>query len=630
MSYRPRSLRRRALTALALAAALAAPATVTARPAAADPGVEPADVTITLGPGGSAEIAKVVHTPTVPPKPDLIFVADTTGSMGGAIGNVRANAADILSSVVAAQPQAQFAVAEYKDFTDPYAFRLNQGLTGDLSAVQAGINAWAAAGGGDVPEANLNALYEVSTGAVTFRPDGTRIAVIFGDAPSHDPSGGHSLADTVAALQAAGVRVVAVDVGAMNASGQFTTITSATGGQLLSGVPADEVADAILAGIKAIEVTVTPQVVSCDAPLSLSFAPASRTVTSGADATFTESVQLGGGAAAGSYHCVVDFLIDGTSRGFTQRLTVNVPGLRIDDVTVNEGAGSATFTVTRTGPTDTAVSAAYATANGTAVAPADYATTGGTVSLAPGQTTKTVTVPVVDDAVDEPDETFTVRLSAPVGAALTDPTGVGTIVDNDRDGTFSCTSTALRIAGLTAGRANPDDVPCVDDHEQVASAQLTSGLVNVRTGVLEAATDSRPDHPAASAPAAGDAGSATARVDSTRITVAGLVTIELGVIQASASATCAPAPGGLAPVFAGSSTVASLKVNGVPVTVGSAPLTVPLVVGSLRINSTETTATTITQRAVVLDTPLTDVVIAEAKANVEGTPAHPAGNPCRA
>jgi hypothetical protein len=632
MSHRLRSVRR-GISVLAVSAALVASTGLTLpRSAAADPGVDPANVTITLGPGGSADIHKVVHTPTVPPKPDLVFIADTTGSMGGAIGNVRANAADILSQIVAAQPQAQFAVAEYKDVTDAYAFRVNQGLTADQAAAQTGINQWAASGGGDFPEADLNALFEVSNGAISFRPDGTRIAVIFGDAPSHDPSNGHTLADTVAALKAANVRVVAVDVGALNSAGQFTAITTETGGQLLSGVPASEVSNAILAGIKAIQVTVTPQVVSCDAPLSLTFAPGSRTVTSGGDADFTETVNLAGTAAAGAYHCTVDFLVDGKSRDFTQQLTVNVPGVSVNDVTVNEGAGSATFAVTRSGPPDSTVTVNYGTANGTATAPADYTAAGGALTFAVGEATKTVTVPIVDDAVDEPDESFTVQLSGATGAAITDPTGVGTIIDNDRDGGFSCTATALRVAGLTAARANPADAPCVDDHKTVAQAQLSAGLVTVRTSVLDARTDQTPDNLAAAPPAAGDGAKATAVVDSTKITVGALVplvTIELGVIRSSAAATCGAGPGGLVPTLTGSSYVASLKVNGVSVTVGTTPLTIPLVVGSLKINATEVTGTSVVQRAVVLDTALTSVVIAESKANVEGTGAHPTGNPCR-
>ncbi len=65
-----------------------------------------------------------------------------------------------------------------------------------------------------------------------------------------------------------------------------------------------------------------------------------------------------------------------------------------------------------------------------------------------------------------------------------------------------------------------------------------------------------------------------------------------------------------------------------PTTVGSAPVTIPLLIGSLRLNSTETTATSVTQRAVVLDTLLADVVIGEAHADIHGTDVHPNGNPC--
>ncbi|NUT33967.1 MAG: hyalin, partial [Hamadaea sp.] len=482
-------------------------------------------------------------------------------------------------------------------------------------------------GGCDIPEAGLNALYQLATGAVTFRPDGTRIVVIFGDAPSHDPSNGHSLAQTIAALQAASIRVVAVNVGNLDAGGQATAITDATGGVLLNNVPADQVSDAILAGIQAIKVTVKPTVVSCDAPLSLGFTPAERTVTSGDDANFTEKVTVAGGAVAGTYHCTVDFLVDGTSRGFVQELTVHVRGLVISDVVVDENAGNAAFIVSLSGPAPFPVTAAYATANGTASAPGDYTTTNGVVAFSPGQTGKLITVPIVDDAVDENAETFTVTLSSPSGAALTDPVGVGTILDQDRNGVFSCSATALNLAGIKAGKANPANVPCVDDSDTVASVALTSGLVNVQAKAITATTDLTPDNQNI-VPVAGDKAVATAKIESTKITVGGLVTIELGVIQSAASVTCVAGPGGLSPVYAGSSSVSSLKINGVAVTVGSAPLTIPLVVGSLKLNGTTTTGTSVTQQAVVLDTALTDVVLAEAKADVHGTALHPSGNPC--
>ncbi|MFD0598692.1 vWA domain-containing protein [Catellatospora coxensis] len=242
---------------------------------AAEPGVEPAAVTRTLPPGGTATIAKVVHTPTVPPKPDIVLLADTTGSMGSAIANVKVNAADIVTAVSGAQSGAQFAAANYRDAGDAVPFAVDQGLTADPALVQAGVNAWTAGGGGDFAEDGLNALYQLATGAVTFRPDGTRIVVIFGDAPSHEPSNGHTRAEVIAALQAADVRVVAVNVGAgggLNQGGQIKAVTDATDGVFLDNVPAGEVSDAILAGIQAIEVTVTPSA-DCDDPLSLSLSP---------------------------------------------------------------------------------------------------------------------------------------------------------------------------------------------------------------------------------------------------------------------------------------------------------------------------------------------------------------------
>lgn len=601
---------------------------VTGTPAAAaEPGVEPASVTVTLPPGGSTDIAKVVHTPTVPPKPDIVFLADTTGSMFGAIDDVRTNAAGVLATISDAQPSAQFGVAEYKDFDcDAVPFKVDQGFTADPAAVQAGIDQWAAGGGCDLPEAGLNALFELSTGAVSFRPDSTRVIVIFGDAVSHDPSNGHTLAATIAALQGASVRVVAVNVGNLDGTGQMTAITDATGGVFLNNVPSDEVSEAILAGIQAIKVEVTPSIYYCDDELSLGFAPASRTVTSGDDAAFTETATVAATAAAGSYQCVVDFLIDGTSREFFQHLTVVVPGLSVNDVTVNENSGPATFTVSLSAPAPFPVTVNYATANGSASAPADYASTAGSLVFSPGQVTKPVSVPIVDDLTDENNETFTVTLSGASNAAISDPTGVGTIVDSDRNGTFSCSATALNLAGLSAARANPANSPCVDDHEVVANVTLNAGLVTVKSSTLDARTELTPDNQN-SAPSAGDKAVSTARVESTKITV-GLTTIEIGVITSSASATCTAGPGGLAPAYAGSSSISYLKINGLSVTVGSAPLTIPLVVGTLKLNGTTTTATSIVQQAVVLDTLLTDVVIGEAKADVHGTGTHPSGNPC--
>jgi len=630
---RTREHLRRSIAAAAVVLTTCAAAVVVVAPQAAAQ-VDPPDVEVTLGPGASTTVAKTVTTPVVPPNPDLVFLADTTGSMGGAIADVRANAGTVTGEVLDAQPTARFAVTEYRDAGDPFVFRVNQGLTADPAAVQSGIDQWVAAGGGDIPEAAVNALFEIGSGAIAFRPDGTRIVAWFGDAPSHDPSQGHSLADAIAALQAADVRVIAVNVGpaggGLDAGGQAGAIVGATGGVLLNNVPPDQVAQAILDGIAAVPVTVTPSVTACDPQLTVGFTPASRTVAGGEAAGFTETIAVDPGAPAGTYHCTVDFLVDGVSRGFVERNTVHVPGLSIDDVTVAEGdAGTtpATFTVSLDRPSPAPVTVDFATADGTAVTPQDYAPAAGTVTFAPGETTKPVTVPVVGDVVDELDETFTVALSAAGGAAITDAVGVGTIVDDDRDGVFSCRASAVNLVGIEPVVANPHNVPCADDSRTLAQVDLNAAALAVKAKALTATTDQTPDDLESAPPAAGDNATATAQVDTTTISTLGL-TIEVGVVKARATARCEPGGGGLAPQFSGSSTIASLKINGVSTAVGSAPVTIPLLIGSLRLNSTETTATSVTQRALVLDTALADVVVGEAHADVHGTGAHPNGHPC--
>jgi hypothetical protein len=110
-----------------------------------------------------------------------------------------------------------------------------------------------------------------------------------------------------------------------------------------------------------------------------------------------------------------------------------VPSLSINDVTVMEGnAGltDAVFTVSLSRPSNQIVTFDVLTANDSAASPDDYLAVSGTLSIAPGQTSVAVRIPVVGDALEEPDETFLVRLSR-TDAALADPDGVGVVVDDD-------------------------------------------------------------------------------------------------------------------------------------------------------------------------------------------------------
>ena len=110
------------------------------------------------------------------------------------------------------------------------------------------------------------------------------------------------------------------------------------------------------------------------------------------------------------------------------------PALSVNNVTVTEGNSgtvNATFNVTLDEPSGQTVNVDYATADGTATAPADYTATSDTLTFAPGQTLEQVSVTVNGDLIDESDETFTLNLSNASNATIADGTGVGTITDDD-------------------------------------------------------------------------------------------------------------------------------------------------------------------------------------------------------
>jgi chitinase len=111
------------------------------------------------------------------------------------------------------------------------------------------------------------------------------------------------------------------------------------------------------------------------------------------------------------------------------------PRIFVRDATVDEKDGVALVPVLLGGPTgqssNSTVTVDYATDDGTATAGSDYTAESGTLSFAPGQSVKTLVVPIADDGDAEPAESFTVGLSNPGNSALGDDTGTVTIGASD-------------------------------------------------------------------------------------------------------------------------------------------------------------------------------------------------------
>ncbi len=111
------------------------------------------------------------------------------------------------------------------------------------------------------------------------------------------------------------------------------------------------------------------------------------------------------------------------------------PFVSINDVTVDpeghSGTVNADFTVSLSAASGQTVTVNFATANGTAKAGSNYVAKSGTLTFNPGEISKTISVAVKGDTLDEANETFFINLSAPINAILGKKKGIGTIVDDD-------------------------------------------------------------------------------------------------------------------------------------------------------------------------------------------------------
>lgn len=110
------------------------------------------------------------------------------------------------------------------------------------------------------------------------------------------------------------------------------------------------------------------------------------------------------------------------------------PAIAVGDVTLAEGSSGLTaftFDVSLTAASGKTITVDYATADGTAVAGSDYTATAGTLTFAPGESAKQITVDVTGETLDEDDETFTIAFSSPVNATLPTDLATGTITNDD-------------------------------------------------------------------------------------------------------------------------------------------------------------------------------------------------------
>ena len=126
---------------------------------------------------------------------------------------------------------------------------------------------------------------------------------------------------------------------------------------------------------------------------------------------------------------------DGTPLSGTATATIegpSLPALSIADDEAQEGPNAyLRFEITLSEASDDPVTFDIATSDGTAIAGTDYIAKSRSKTIAAGRTTAWFRINVIDDAIDEGDETFTVTISNVTGATVADGTAIGTIQNSD-------------------------------------------------------------------------------------------------------------------------------------------------------------------------------------------------------
>ena len=200
--------------------------------------------------------------------------------------------------------------------------------------------------------------------------------------------------------------------------------------------------------------------------------------------------------------------------GFSSRAVRNdspEPELSVADVMVDEGDGTAEFTVTLDVASGETVTVGYATSNGTAEAGSDYTAKSGTLTIAAGQTSKDIEVVLADDSLSEADEDFTLTLSNSSNAGIDVGTATATITDNESTPTLTIADATATEGGAvsftvtldpasssdvtveyattdgtaTADSADPDGADYTapaSGAELTISASQTSGTISIATG----------------------------------------------------------------------------------------------------------------------------------------------------
>ena len=169
------------------------------------------------------------HHITANPKVDVVFVLDTTGSMGGLIQTAKEKIWSIATTMASAQqtPEIRIGLVAYRDRGDSYVTKIVD-LSDDLDSVYATLMDFEADGGGDTPESVNKALYDaVHNMSWSQQDQAYQVIFLVGDAPPHMDYNEVRYPEIVASAMEKGIVINTIQCGEIpSAIGPWTQIAS--------------------------------------------------------------------------------------------------------------------------------------------------------------------------------------------------------------------------------------------------------------------------------------------------------------------------------------------------------------------------------------------------------------------
>jgi hypothetical protein len=174
---------------------------------------------------GPRGVSIALGSPRLVPAPlpvDVLFILDTTGSMGEEIERLRSTIEIISANITGLKPKPalRFGMVLYKDRDDEYDTRIVP-FTSDLDAFQKALDETGAAGGGDDPEDLQAALSDAIT-KLEWSEDGIRLGFIVTDAPPHlDYGQAYTYASAAREAKAKGIKLFSIGAGGLPLEGEY-------------------------------------------------------------------------------------------------------------------------------------------------------------------------------------------------------------------------------------------------------------------------------------------------------------------------------------------------------------------------------------------------------------------------